>query len=409
MNSSNIEHKKNKELKIKILTTESFPLGLAATNRIMTYAKGFNEQKCAVSIHCIKPSERPGHIFNTSISGIYNDIPFSYSGGKTVLATSFIQRRLDNIKGILNIGIQILKEKKKDKTDVIIYYSSSTSRAIILMIISRIKNIIFLKEESEYPEVYIPGLNFIQKFLFNNVHYILFDGLLIMTQSLIQYFSSVKKIKKPLLHVPMTVDFERFEKTPRNTKVDPYIAYCGSLNKAKDGVDILIDAFAIICKKHKDIKLYLIGNAVSEEELQIFKNKTVLSNITEKVLFTGRVNKEKIPELLCNASLLVLPRPESMQSEGGFPTKLGEYLSTGNPVVVTRVGEIPNYLTNQVDVFMAEPGDVDSLANNIHKILEDYSNAKQIALRGKQVAYENFNYRIQTSKILDFIKDLKEN
>lgn len=394
---------------IKILTTEPFPLGLAATNRIMTYAKGFNEKKCAVSIHCIKPSERPGHIFNTSISGIYNDIPFAYSGGKTVLATSFIQRRIDNIKGILNIGIQLLKEKKQDKTDVIIYYAASTSRAIILMIISRIKNIIFLKEESEYPEVYIPGLSFIQKFLFNNVHYKLFDGVLIMTQSLIQYFSSVKIIKKPLLHVPMTVDFERFEKTIRNPKVEPYIAYCGSLNKAKDGVDILIDAFAIICNKHKDIKLYLIGNAVSEEELQIFKNKTVLYNITEKVLFTGRVNKEQIPELLCNASLLVLPRPKSMQSEGGFPTKLGEYLSTGNPVVVTCVGEIPNYLTNQVDVFMAEPGNVDSLANNIQLILDDYSNAKQIALRGKKVAYENFNYRIQTSKILEFIKDLKEN
>ena len=49
--------------------------------------------------------------------------------------------------------------------------------------------------------------------------------------------------------------------------------------------------------------------------------------------------------------MLVLARPDNIQAKGGFPTKLGEYLATGNPVVVTKVGEIPNYLIDGVNAF----------------------------------------------------------
>ncbi|MEO5991599.1 MAG: hypothetical protein ABIP68_08190, partial [Ferruginibacter sp.] len=89
-----MKRSEKKKLNIKILTTESFPIGLAATNRIMTYAKGLKEQKCIITVHCIKPTERPKRIFNTAISGTVNEIYFEYSGGKTILDPKFILRRI---------------------------------------------------------------------------------------------------------------------------------------------------------------------------------------------------------------------------------------------------------------------------------------------------------------------------
>lgn len=61
-----------------------------------------------------------------------------------------------------------------------------------------------------------------------------------------------------------------------------------------------------------------------------------------------------MPQMLKNAEALVLDRPNSLQAQYGFPTKLGEYLLTGNPVVVTKVGDIPLYLKDGVSALLSE-------------------------------------------------------
>jgi len=395
------------QLRIKILTSEPFPVGLAASNRIMTYAKGFAEQNCKISVHCIKPSERPGKIFNHLSSGTIDGVYYSYSGGKTILDQRFINRRIDNLIGLGKISYELLREKKNNKTDAIIYYSELPVPAIILYLITRIKHILFLKEESEIPEVYLGSMNLFQKFLFKKLHYSLFDGLLLMTNALIHYFRIEKKSKTPFLHVPMTVNFNRFSLIRKDGKIIQYIAYCGALNDKKDGINILIDAFARIAGEFPLINLYLIGEASTQEEQDHYINQVNLHKLSDRVVFTGRVSKDKIPQLLSNATMLVLPRPISRQSEAGFPTKLGEYLSTGKPVVATKVGEIPDYLTDEVNAFMAEPGSVDSLTSKLRAVLIDYESAKTIGENGKKTVIESFNYQIQTKNILNFIKSFK--
>ena len=394
----------NRRINIKIITLDAFPIGMATTNRIMSYAKGFVDNNCNVSVHCIKPTENHNQVFNKLSSGIVDGIYFKYSSGKTIKNSKYLNRQIDNFNGVLRICIDILKEKKSDKTDAIIYYATSSSLAFLLFFITRLKNILFLKEENEIPDVHTKNKFLLNKFLFNRIHYTLPDGLLLMTKRLIKYFKEEKKIKKPFLHVPMTVDFDRFNNIKIKNNTNKYIAYCGELNNKKDGVDLLIDAFAILTKDFPDLSLFLIGNAASDEELQLYKKKIIQYQLSKKVLLTGRISKDAIPELLCNATLLALARPESPQAENGFPTKLGEYLATGKPVVVTSVGEIPNYLTNEINVFMAEPGSINSLVSKIKTILLDYSHALEIGENGKKVAIEHFNNLTQAKNILNFIK-----
>jgi glycosyltransferase involved in cell wall biosynthesis len=393
----------NKKLNIKIITTAPFPIGMAGSNRIMTYAKGLVENNCNVTVICMKTTEQPNKIFNKLEAGWIEGIFYKYPSGKTIINKHFIIEQMDNIRGVIKMCTALLMEKKINKTDAIIYYSFSTTPALLIFFISRLKKILFLKEISEFPVVYEKDMSFLRKILFNKIHYSLFDGLFIMTKRLIKYFVVERKIKTPYLHVPMTVDFERFNLTKKKT-IPQYVAYCGILNNTKDGVDILIDAFSILAKDFPDIKLYLIGNAASDEESKLYLKKITQASLTERVILTGLVSKDEIPELLCNASLLVLARPESLQAEGGFPTKLGEYLATGNPVVVTKVGEIPDYLTDGINVFMAEPGNTDSLYCKMRTALLYYNSALVIGKNGRKVAIENFNYKIQTKNIVSFIK-----
>lgn len=86
-------------------------------------------------------------------------------------------------------------------------------------------------------------------------------------------------------------------------------------------------------------------------------------NLSDHIELKGYVHPDKIPVELYKSRLLVLSRPDNIQNRGGFPTKLGEYLATGIPVAVTSVGEIPCYLKDEVNAYLAEPGNVKSFAN----------------------------------------------
>jgi glycosyltransferase involved in cell wall biosynthesis len=121
------------------------------------------------------------------------------------------------------------------------------------------------------------------------------------------------------------------------------------------------------------------------------------------------VNRNELPAYLCSALLLVLSRPKNIQAEGGFPTKLGEYLATGRPVVVTKVGEIPEYLTDEVNAFLAEPDNADAFALRVLYALSNAELADKVGANGKKLAYSTFNYKVQSQNLISFISNLNQN
>lgn len=229
------------------------------------------------------------------------------------------------------------------------------------------------------------------------------DCFVIMTNTLISYYKHLAKPDASFLHLPMTVDLERFKNIIKSNKyIMPYIAYTGTYNNAKDGVDILIKAFSIIAPKYPEYRLYMAGFYHPD----VVKQKELISilGLSNRIIYLGTLDKECIPEFICNADLLVLARPDSYQAQGGFPTKLGEYLATGNPVCVTRVGEIPNYLSDNISAFIAEPGDVESFANAMDRCLSDKDNARHIGAAGRKIADNNFSIDVQGVRLVQFLK-----
>lgn len=224
-----------------------------------------------------------------------------------------------------------------------------------------------------------------------------------MTQTLLAHYKTMAKPNAQFMHLPMTVDLKRFQSvnsTDRYSK--PYIAYTGTFNNAKDGVDILIKSFAKIALKYPQHHLYLAGFW----HYDVDKQKDLINkyNLNNRITYIGVLNKDEIPPFIGNAELLVLSRPDSHQAQGGFPTKLGEYLATGNPVCVTKVGEIPDYLEDNVSAFMATPGDIESFAYAMDRALSNPEKARKVGLAGREIAEKEFNSEIQAKRLADFLK-----
>ena len=158
-----------------------------------------------------------------------------------------------------------------------------------------------------------------------------------------------------------------------------------------------------MCKKHDDVRLYIIGAtpSVNDEAGNLKLIETL--GIKDKVVFTGLVDANQMPQILKDATVLALDRPDSLQAQNGFPTKLGEYLMTENPVVVTKVGDIPLFLKDGYSALLAEQRNSVDFASKLCWVLEHPLEAAVIGRRGKEVALAEFNYLTESKKIIDFI------
>lgn len=370
-----------------------FPSGNASVNRIITYAKGLSELGEHVDVIT---SASGGTKWNECDGFRYRSLTKSAGRGKG-------GKVLELALSLLSLIMLVLKNK--ERYGVIILVSNSLLMIYPLSLLAKVKGIKLLQEKSEFPFV-LKNKSFLgslyAKFYINTT-YRLFDGLIIMTTPLMEYFKDKIRKDGKLFLMPMTVDSNRFSSIEKKSTVDNYIAYCGDIGGNKDGVENLISSFNLLKTKYSNWKLLIIGGSTSieEEKIKEFSRKLEIPNL----IFYGRVLREDMPQLLVNAKILVLARPSSLQSAGGFPTKLGEYLSTANPVIVTKVGEIPHYLKDNKNAFLVDPDNIEAFAKRIEYVIENYEEAKKIGLEGEKLALTVFNYKYQSQRLQIFLNE----
>lgn len=382
--------------------TFTFPEGNAATNRVYTFAKGFYENGIEVFVICFRND------YVESVNGIVNGIHYNHPFNQTVRSNSFIKRRLAKFNKYLRTR-RILKTIDKDYR--ILAINLWTNRLLVqgfvyylgLMAKTRI-----IHEHSEHPlrEYQRPA---IKRFLGESKSYLgtrLCDGIFCISKYLVNFYKDRGVSERKLLLVPGTVDNERFTVVGGSPLSYDYILYCGSLTIQKDGVDILIDSFNRVSNEFKDIKLVLLGKGDSLHEETEIRSKVEELGLTDRVDFLGQLGRNEVPAYICHAKVLALARPKSIVADAGFPSKLTEYLSSGKPVVVTRVGEIPEYLVDNEHAFLSEPGSADDFANRLVDVLHDYESALSVGAKGKDLTNNIFNYNYQAIRMIDFMNNL---
>jgi glycosyltransferase involved in cell wall biosynthesis len=398
---------RNKILNIAALFENAFPVGYAEANRLLSISQGIAELGHRIKVYCIRPADRPPNVLNKEEVGIIDGVEYIYPAKTTIWPDKKVKRIFIYLKGMILTLKTLRQDYKKKKIDVIISYSYSVIINNVFGIFSRMYKIKFSYFVDEYPYsiLYPNKYGTLYKWYELNHFYKIFDNFLVMTTPLKDFYSERAKPGANIVVVPMTVQPKRFENvSDKSPFQQPYFAYAGYLGDDKDGVDILLKAFSIVSKEYENVLLVLIGYSNNQEHHDKLNDITKESNIEDKVIFTGRIHRDEIPHYFNNAIGLVLARPDNIQAKGGFPTKLGEYLATGKPVVVTKVGEIPFYLKDQRNAFLAEPNNIESFAQKMIELLKDQENAIQIGKQGKKLTKEVFNYKVQAGRILEFLK-----
>lgn len=381
----------------------TFPEGTAATNHAYTYARGFLE--CGIKTYIICTENEYLENYDGEKDSIYYFHPFA----RKERSSSFFMRRWHKFMKYIRTFTLVRRLDSQEKITAINLWTYRLGTQLFAFFLARVFKTKLIIERSEHPLRNFRE-NPLSQFLGRTrvaFERSLYDGVFCMTNYLIDFYRKAGYHDSSLFLVPSTVDTNRFKiKSPSPFDFN-YILYCGSLTIMKDGVDILIESFNKISGKFEDLKLVLVGKGDTIEEEEAIKKLIISLNLNDRVVLTGQLPRAEIPRYLINARVLALARPRSKVADAGFPSKLTEYLSTGNPVVVTKVGEIPFYLKDNDTAFLAEPGDIVSFSEKLEFVLDNYDLARSVAVRGKELTATVFSYKYQAMRMIGYIKSLK--
>ncbi|OOF32785.1 glycosyltransferase family 4 protein [Salinivibrio costicola] len=374
------------------VSVESYPNGGAAANRHLALLKGLNLlEKSVILYSCMH---------HTKFESSYFTLKSVNGSRRNKLARNI--KALSFLIGLCVGGFRI------QKGDVIVYLGTSSLFLLPLLFYAKLKRVRVYHERTELPSLMV-GDNFFSKldyFIYKKFLFRYFDGVFLINRNLRDAVAKFPKVKRDKLHLlNMVVDTSRFDlfldAPSENSKT---IVFCGDLSSPKDNVDILIRAFRMSLDKHPDLLLKLIGSNQNPYFCKYIFPLIDQLNLNENVSFTGFLTRNEVPSELVSASLLVLSRDNSTQAQFGFPTKLGEYLASSTPVVTTKTSDISFFLKDGESAFLAEPGSVESFAEKISLVFNDYGKAREVGRKGKIIAERTFSSLVVAQQMVAVIE-----
>jgi glycosyltransferase involved in cell wall biosynthesis len=172
----------------------------------------------------------------------------------------------------------------------------------------------------------------------------------------------------------------------------PTLLVLGRLTKLKGSYDLLA-ACAPLVAEFPALRLALGGDG----ELEQVAARAQELGIGENVKLLGWIGAAEKERELQQASLYVLPSYHE-----GMPMSLLEAMAAGLPVISTRVGGIPELVSDGVDGILLEPGDINGLTDALRRLLQNGELARQMGRAGRQKIESTF----ATSVILPQIEQL---
>jgi glycosyltransferase involved in cell wall biosynthesis len=172
------------------------------------------------------------------------------------------------------------------------------------------------------------------------------------------------------------------------------ILYVGRLEPVK-GVRYLIRAMKQVHDTIPYARLIIIGEGTERAMLEALSTRL---GIREFVQFGGEVPHGKVLSFMQQADVFVLPSLSE-----GFPMVIVEALSCGLPVVASRVGGVPEIITNETNGYLVEAKDEGALAESILVLLQDEHLRKKISDANKELVkkYSWENVILKLEKIYE--------
>jgi|GEM_PF-6449573 len=225
------------------------------------------------------------------------------------------------------------------------------------------------------------------------------DGSIVISTSL---FASIGRIAKfPPIIVPTIAAIPAPSSIPLFT---PLVIVCISSGSRRDDIPVLLASASELAAKHVNCHIHIVG-LQPKPRLQFVELAKSLS-LDKIVTFHGFIDKPEFEGLLQQASLMVHLRTDDPSSRACFPSRLYEVFSYGVPVILSQVGDVERYFTDNKDCIVIPPSTCGCLTEAICWVATHPAEAAILGLSGNRRANEEFAHIRHGIAIRNYLENI---
>ncbi len=316
--------------------------------------------------------------------------------------------RFYNYLKIITVSLfSISKIIKNNNIEIVSFQDPVSSFLSMFIIKARHKN---LKVIVETHGDFIETLGLEKNLLFPRFYRFLFmklAGYTINKADIIRAVSSsteaqVRAINKTkdIVRFPAWVDFDDFKDIELNRGNNPnfQILFIGSVTDRKKP-HVIIEAMNRI--KKNNVELLIVGPTPNPKYLETLKDLIAKYELDENVKFFGSVDREEVKSFYSKINLMILPSVSE-----GLARVIFESQATACPVLVTDAPGMGDIVIDGQTGFVFESNNIESLAEKINEIEENYDEATHIGRNAKEFILNNYsvdNFKFSFKKIFDTV------
>jgi len=210
-----------------------------------------------------------------------------------------------------------------------------------------------------------------------------------------------------LTPIPMGIQKENVshpdDALPPNRET-PVLLYLGLIHRLRQS-EILVEVLASVKKKYPGATLIYVGDGQNPEDCIAVKDEARRLCVSESVVITGFLAKNKAWDLVKKADICLSPLPPIPVLLPASPTKLVEYMAMAKCIVANEHPEQCQIL-QESGVGRCIPWGVKYFADEICWLLDNPEKAKAMAARGPAWVSHNRTYDIIADKVNSVYKNI---
>lgn len=397
-----------------LLAVGDFPDGGATSMRLRYMAQAIHQGGVGIEVALLQPTTKKAIPGNECTEGVLQGVPYRYLSGRTVRPGSVLGAVWDTLAGIgAFIRLALLT---RTKPAFVIFYTPTFWKMVVPMLAAKVRGIPIFIEACEVwstiPKEDLKSLT--RRAVASGDRWLerwiprMARGVIPISHNIANFYVAQGVQEDRLFLLPILVDMELYRQRSdaeiKSLKSIDYFLSSGSFGE-KDGLAFMVEAFECVADEFPEIRLVFTGNVdekTKEETLGLLKS----ARLRDRIVFTGFISRDQLVWAYQNARALLCCRSNSLYANYGFPTKLGEYLASGSPVIATKVGDVDHYLEDGKNAYLAVAEDSGAIAECMRMTLRNRNAAVQIGLEGQRVAERHFCYPVYSPGITEFLRSL---
>ena len=173
---------------------------------------------------------------------------------------------------------------------------------------------------------------------------------------------------------------------------------------------VFLKALRLCIDRGLDIQLNVIGNTGKTWREQAAM-RLVRSDpeLRKRVNFLGFVSDSERDRYFADSDAFILLRRDTRETDMLFPTRLPEYMVTGNPVILSKVGSFSRCFKHHHDICFVSPRNhPEEVADTISFLADNPQERFEIGQNGRRTALDQFSLDRLGSRLAKFLREIAE-